>query len=283
MSNPVYTLLIVLASVLASVLACNSTHSSAEQEKGFDWEHDLLLAQYDFKTDVDDLHSVAALATLLTNTDFSNIKYHTVAGTYGIQDGLYVPPNELMQLAFGNNWSDAHQDKTKALQRVKTIALETLKNNGAIWIADGGQSDFSADLVREIQQEKLAFKTTERIHIIQHSDWNEKVTSPAALAFVKANADYQKIPDGNALANGTPGFRSEQAVAMEKLITDQRIRSIWRLAINTANQYNGEEGRYLNEAIKSGGLDFSDFSEVCWILDVLQLENATHFFEFVSE
>ena len=76
---------------------------------------DLLLAQFDCKTDVDDLHSVAALSTLLSNSDFSRIKYHAVAGTYGTQEGLYVPPNELFQLAFGNSWTDAHKNLESAI------------------------------------------------------------------------------------------------------------------------------------------------------------------------
>ena len=45
------------------------------------------------------------------------------------------------------------------------------------------------------------------IHVVQHSDWNEKSTLPEDLRFVKVNTDYQKIPDGNVVGNGTPGFR----------------------------------------------------------------------------
>ena len=82
-------------------------------------EKDLLLVQYDCKTDVDDLHSVAAFRTILNSVTYSKLNYYAVAGSYGIQEGLYVPPNDLFQLAFGNNWADAHTDFKKAVKQVQ--------------------------------------------------------------------------------------------------------------------------------------------------------------------
>jgi hypothetical protein len=32
----------------------------------------------------------------LSHPKFSNIHYHAIAGTYGIQEGLYVQPKELL-------------------------------------------------------------------------------------------------------------------------------------------------------------------------------------------
>jgi hypothetical protein len=261
------------------ILHCTGENVQEESPGGFDSSKDLLLVHYDFKTDVDDLHSVAAFATLVSNSKFSQIKYHAVAGAYGTQSGLYVPPNELCQLAFGEKWSDAHQDFDKALEEVKKTALGVLANQGDIWIAEGGQSDFSAALVQAIQTEQPGLNTLDRIHIIQHSDWNEEATSPGSLTFVKENTDYQKIPDGNAVGNGTPGFRSEQIFNLEEFFSDQRLLSIWKLAVDLANQYNGVEGRYLNQAIESGGLDFSDFSEVCWMLGLQEIKDSEEFFK----
>jgi hypothetical protein len=56
----------------------------------FNVEKDLYLAQFDSKTDVDDIHSIAGVKTILSDSRFSKVKYHAVAGAYGIQDGLYV-------------------------------------------------------------------------------------------------------------------------------------------------------------------------------------------------
>ena len=64
---------------------------------------DLWLPQFDSKTDVDDLHSVAAVATLVRDPRFADVDYHAVAGAYGIQEGLYVPSPELFEKSFVEN------------------------------------------------------------------------------------------------------------------------------------------------------------------------------------
>jgi predicted metal-dependent enzyme (double-stranded beta helix superfamily) len=249
----------------------------------FDTDKDLLLAHYDCKTDVDDLQSVAALVTLLSDGKFSNIHYHAVAGAYGMQDGLYVPPNELFNLAFGDKWSDAHADRTKAIGRVKMLARATLENQGDIWIAEAGQSDFSAQLIKAVKADLPDMDISQRIHIVQHSDWNEEVTSPDCLEYVKTNTDYQKIPDGNAVGNGSPGFRSPGYRDWKDKIRNPKLIEIWHLAIELSNRYNGKDGRYLNEAISAGGLDFSDTSELCWILGLEDIRDTEHFFELFSD
>ena len=58
---------------------------------------------------------------------------------------------------------------------------------------------------------------------------------------------------------------------------------IWTLARETANSFNGREGRYHNEAIAAGGMDFSDVSETCWIMGCGDLRDAEAFFaEFLG-
>lgn len=245
------------------------------QERQFVMDKDLLLVHFDSKTDVDDIQTVAALATLLAHDDFSGLKYHAVAGTYGIQEGLYVPSNELFNLAFGSNWSDAHNHLDKALLEVVQKAEATLAKGGHVWIAEAGQSDFSAQLVEVLNKKGL-----NTIHIVQHSDWNESVTSSKYLEFVKEHSDYHKIPDGNLVGNGSPGFRSAEPVHWRRMLNDEKLISIWEMAIAIANKYNGEDGRYLNEAIANGGLDFSDLSEVCYILNITDIADANSFFSY---
>jgi len=211
----------------------------------FNIEKDLLIGAFDCKTDVDDLHSVAAFTTLLSSPSCSKVKHHAVAGTYGTQEGLYVPPNDLFQLAFGDNWSDAHKNRARAISQVKTIALRTLK----------------------------------RFHVVQHSNWNEEVTSPESLAFVKANTAYHKIADGNTEGNGTPGFNDGTYKDWSTKVTNPKLRKIWQLAIDLGNKYNGKDKRYLNESIQKGGLDFSDVSETCWILGIEEMKDIEAFFK----
>ena len=274
-----------IASVVIAIVAVFSAFISYadtacfHSEENFDFDKDLLLVQFDCKTDVDDLHTVAALATLLSDSKFSNINYHAVAGTYGIQEGLYVPPNPLFELAFGENWTDAHENFDNAVDQVLMIIKATLGKQGDVWIADAGQSDFTASLIKAIQSDLPEVIISERIHVVQHSNWNEEVTALENLQFVKDHANYQKIADGNAVGNGTPGFRSPNFTQWEKEVVTTRLVEIWQLAIDLSNEYNGKEGRYNNAAIAAGGLDFSDLSEVCWILGLQDIKDTTEFFE----
>ena len=261
----------------------SETESETEITKRFDKKNDLLLVQYDCKTDVDDLHSVAAFRTLISMPEYSNINYHAVAGTYGIQEGLYVPPNELFQMAFGENWSDAHTDRKKAIERVMKLALNTIDRGGKVWIAEAGQSDFSAVLIESVKRKDSSINTIDHFHIVQHSNWNEEVTHPDNLLFVQENTTYHKIADGNAEGNGTPGFNSSEFSQWNNYVQDPDLMKIWQTAMELGNKYNGREGRYLNESIAAGGLDFSDFSEVCWVMEIDTLSNGEAFFEFYSK
>lgn len=268
-------------SFLIAFIFCGSA-AFAQATPKFDLSKDLMLVHYDCKTDVDDLHAAAAFATLLNIAPYSTINYHAVAGTYGMQNGKYVPPNTLFELAFGKHWSDAHANYSKSLQEVSALAQNTLAKNGTIWIAEAGQSDFSADLVKTLFDITPQLRK-EQIHVVQHSNWNEEVTTPEKLAFVQSRTTYHKIPDGNATGNGTPGFRSTEVVSWEKAISDPHLTKVWQLACALADQYNGKEQRYLNEAIAKGGLDFSDFSEVCWMLGLLQIADAPGYFNYIAK
>ncbi|ASV31968.1 hypothetical protein [Maribacter cobaltidurans] len=245
----------------------------------FEIGKDLLLMHFDCKTDVDDLQAAAGLLTLMTSPNFMHVNYHAVAGTYGIQEGLYVPPNTLFKLAFDTNWTDAHERMEAAAEEVAQLATVTLEAEGDIWIAEAGQSDFSAQLVKALQKKLPQLETKKRIHIVQHSDWNEEVTTPELLDFVKKNTDYNKIPDGNTVGNGTPGFRTPGYTEWKEEVMDSKLKSVWELAVELSNQYNGKDGRYNNEAVAENGLDFSDLSEVCWMLKLEDIKDTNEFFE----
>lgn len=266
-------------SVYSQALVSQASQSPIAPEDRFDIDSDLLLLFYDCKTDVDDLHSAAAFITLSADRAYATLSYHAVAGTYGTQEGLYVPPESLFELAFGDNWSDAHADFSLASDEVSLIAKRTLELGGNIWIAEAGQSDFSAEVVKKIKVLLPDISTRDRINIVQHSDWNEEVTSPESLDFAKRNTSYHKIPDGNVVGNGTPGFRSPKYKKWSKRIKDPHLRQVWHLAVELGNKYNGMEGRYNNEAVTAGGLDFSDTSEVCWILGLEQIKDTKKFFK----
>lgn len=245
----------------------------------FDKSKDLFLPQFDSKTDVDDVHSIAAVGTVLADPRFADVNFHAVAGAYGIQEGEYVPSNGLFNMVFGDSWSDAHNDYATALKTVTGLAVDTLEKGGDIWIAEAGQSDFSADMVRQVKLKLPGVNTNERINIVQHSEWNQESTNPVDLEYVKKNTRYHKIEDGNATGNGTPGFKTDSDAEWARATADAKTGAYWKKARRIADKYNGEGGRYLNEDIKAGGLDFSDTSETCWIFGFSNLFDASEFFD----
>ena len=160
----------------------------------------------------------------------------------------------------------------------------TLLKGGDIWIADAGQSDFSANWIKVLLKMQPQLDIKRRIHIVQHSNWNEEVTSPNLLDYVRNTIDYHKIPDGNAVGNGTPGFRSDQKIRWKSYLRNSdHLKELWKLAVYIGDTYNGKEGRYLNQSIAEGGLDFSDLSEVCYILGLEDIKDGNAFFEMVTQ
>lgn len=266
---------------LATVFfVCSAFQSQPPALPGrFEVESDLLLAQFDSKTDVDDIHSIAAVATMLADPRLSEVNYHAVAGAYGIQEGLYVPANELFENAFGAHWSDAHADFDQALREVTALVTETLDAGGDVWVAEAGQSDFTAALIRRVKDASPQVDTEERIHVVQHSGWNEDQATPEELDYVKANAFYHKIADGNAADNGTPIFRTSEAADWRSYVRTPELARVWEQALEIANTYNGTDGRYTNPDIADGGMDFSDVVEVCWIFGFEDLADAEAFFQ----
>ncbi|MCB9210060.1 MAG: hypothetical protein H6609_11855 [Ignavibacteriales bacterium] len=279
-----YSMLRFIVIILISFLliSCSNNKSASSQIGRFQTERDLLLLNFDCKTDVDDLHSVAGVFTILSNPLFSEVNYYAVSGTYGIQDGLYVPAEDLFNAAFENKWSDAHTNFNKSLEKVSELVKKTLQNSGKVWIAEAGQSDFTAALIKNIKLNQPEIDTKENIFVVQHSNWNENMTLEENLNYVKSNCTYIKIPDGNKIGNGSPGLKSSDPIALNKYIFNQEIIKVWNLALTTADKFNGKEDRYLNEAIANGGLDFSDVSETCWIFGYENIIDIEQFFKEFS-
>jgi len=55
-----------------------------------------------------------------------------------------------------------------------------MRNQGTIWIAEAGQSNFTAALVKAVQVKFPEINTKNKFHVVQHSEWNESVTAPPA-------------------------------------------------------------------------------------------------------
>ena len=88
------------------------------------------------------------------------VNFYVVAGTYGIQKGtfLHTCMPEFMTNLFGEQnatWTDAHNDWRGSYKRVSEKIIETFNNGGKVFIAEGGQSDFTYDLVQNLLKEGI--------------------------------------------------------------------------------------------------------------------------------
>lgn len=251
--------------------------SAADIKSVMNPKTDALVSNFDSRPDVDDLHSIAALATILRHQDFKAVRYLAVAGAYGEQGGTYIDSPELFNLAFADNWVDAHHHREQALKRVAAFALETLQAGGDVWMQDAGQADFSADVLKELRRLDSSLDAKRRVHIVQHSVWNEEASTDDKLLYARNYAHYVKIPDGNGSGNGTPNYRNSRGDDWPRVLSHEAVGQIWKEAKRVADQYNGKT-EYDNMAIMDGGFDFSDTVEVIWILGVEDVDTVEAFF-----
>lgn len=228
----------------------------------FNKSRDLIALHFDHAPDPDDGHAAAAAFVV---QDRMGLAVQVVGGTYGVYSaGRYVAASEsLMNSIWGQSWLDAHNNRSSSVRQSATRWAGTLAAGGDIWIAEGGPSDFTAAVVRVIQQNYPEFQTRNRIHLVQHSDWNEDHALREDLNFVRSNTNYIKIADGNE-PNSTADFRGDSQSFVNRARASQ-YRHVWNVAFN-----------YLSPSEK---LDFSDTVELMYILGIgpSQIANADTF------
>ena len=274
----------ILTSILVSLMLAGcqvpvvqSEMQSASEPLGeFNPDRDLLISNFDSKPDVDDLHSIAALSSVLRSAPYAEVEYIAVAGAYGVQGGEYIEAPRLFDLAFGDRWLDAHNDRNATIETLATRVIETLDAGGDVWVQDAGQSDVSSDIINQVAAQRPDLDTRSAYHVVQHSEWNESVTSPDKLETLKRHADYRRIPDGNSPGNGTPGFVSRDATLWPAMLGHPELGAVWAEAKAIADARN-PSAAYVNPFVAQGGLDFSDTAEIAYILGFDDMVGADDF------
>jgi hypothetical protein len=217
----------------------------------------LISLHYDNAPDPDDVMSSAAAKTMLGVLGVTN--YVVVSGTTGDNAADYVTASEaLYNTIWGSGqWYNAHSAWATSVQSVADAWETALDAGGDIWVAEAGQSDFTADVVAEILDRQPSLSTTTRIHVVQHSTWNETHTTGADLTYVQANTDYIKIDDGGE-DNTTADL-------------DQDETDLWK----TMAYNNTIYGNFWDDALTyfiarrySTDIDFSDTVELLHILGI---------------
>lgn len=254
---------------------------TAEKIGNFDPSKDLFAPQFDLNADVDDMHSVAAVGSLLRLPEMACVRVSAVSGAYGRQTPKgFIQADQVFDAAFGADWLDGHGARQQAVETQAKRFLETLRAGGHVWVADGGQSDLTADAVRLVQSLDPALPLKTHIHVIQHSNWNEKVVTQNKLDYLKATVDYRRIPDGNSGGNGSPGYASKDGSWWPAVLADPVVGPIWQTAKQRADEAN-PVSPYNNPFIEAGGFDFSDTVETAFIFGFEDLGTIDRFFEKV--
>ena len=261
----------LLLSMLGALTACVTGHHAtgakcrtAPALGRFHPATDLFVANFDSKPDPDDLHSVAATAMMLRDPRFACVRHVATAGAYGRQAGAFIDAPKLFDLAFPGNWVDAHADRPAAVAALTARMLATLQAGGDIWVMEAGQSDVTAAVLANLRQRAPDIDTKRHVHVVQHSSWNESATVRSALDLVRSQTDYLKIPDGNTVGNGSPGFNTPDGSAWPALLSDPKSGATWVEARQRALTANATS-LYRNPGIAAGGLDFSDTAEAAYI------------------
>lgn len=240
-----------LVSLLAVVTGCSQTR--------FDPAVDLLSLHYDHAPDKDDGQSAAADITVLESMFGKQwIGNHVVAvsGAYGLNASTFNDSSDaVMDVVFGaDGWLNAHVDPAGVAQQLVQRFQQVIGAGGDIWIKEGGQSDLTARVIRQLREQTPNLETTRRIHVVQHSDWNERQTTPADLAYVQQRTNYIRIPDANVHLNREHGNAQFETAAVSHPV----FGDLWRAAF----AYYSPRER----------LDFSDTGELLHLLGVGQLD-----------
>lgn len=220
----------------------------------FNPKTDLISLHYDHAPDLDDGHSAAADRTLLQSVfgrDWLVPHVVAVSGAYGKNASQFVPGSDaVMDAAWDDagGWLAAHRDRQKAVETLVERWTQTLKAGGDVWVKEGGQSDITAAVVAKIASSMKDVDPRRRIHVVQHSTWNEEQTTPEALAYTRDHTDYIKIRDANTYLNLKGGEASFVAAAT----AHPQFGKMWRAAF-----------AYYDPAVR---LDFSDTGELMHIL-----------------
>lgn len=240
--------------VILFVLCAASCIESLGAATGFSPEKDLLSLHYDHAPDKDDGQSAAADRTILVSLfGIDWIKSHVVpvSGAYGKNAGKFNTKSDVVMDVVWTDcggWLGAHTDRAHVINEMSGRWITTLNAGGDIWIKEGGQSDITADVVKQVRSRKPDIDTAGRIHVVQHSKWNEIQTTDSALAFTRQHTHYIKIRDANAYLNIEGGDMEFVRAAQNHPI----FGSGWRAAF----EYYDPDHR----------LDFSDTGELMHIL-----------------
>lgn len=217
----------------------------------FDRGRDLLALHYDHVIYRDDGHATVAAREIVHDLGVSPI---VVGGAYGASNTQYNTGSEaVMDATWGpDGWLNAHADRAGAVAAAAQRWSTAIADGDEVWVAEGGQSDYTADVVRAVAVILPDIDLSNRIHVVQHSSANEHRTSFRDLAYLQTTVRYRRIDNGN-WDNGTADLNQRDADFVEAALSGP-FASAWAEAFD-----------YLDP---DQNLDFSDTVEVLHIVGI---------------
>ncbi len=263
-----------VVSTLCAVLLVGSVSARSY----FDKSKDILIAQFDSRPDPDDIMAIAALGCMLAHSELDGVNYYAVAGAYGEQSdrALYIPAPDLFTMAFGAKntmWTDAHNEYSSSVTRIKDKVKPILQNGGKVWIQEAGQSNITADWIRALISDGVAESLIKsNVILVQHSVWNEDMTAPADLTYVQDKTTYQPLDSGNVASDQdrgpqTPRYTSTDTsfLAQAKSSQNPKAKQLW---VEADRVIDNHPNKTKNDTIQNDGVDYSDCVENWWIFNV---------------
>lgn len=220
---------------------------------------DFLSLHWDSSMDPDDLQAMIATREILDTTDLEEgTDFIAINGTKKLTNERTVGGSlEHMLTMYPKGLkadNGVNQFVQSTINEVAGLWEMTLRGGGTVFVAEGGPSDFTAQVVRRIVDRKNIVGFKNRIRVIQHSHgWNEINTSTEALNFIKNMVTYIHIDDGNVGGNSTPDWNSGTG---DNAFRDRALSSKY------GQQWNNAFGKIGNK------VDFSDGVEIFEIFGI---------------
>ena len=159
---------------------------------------DLLALHYDCSPDPDDFTSSAADRALLEATfGTAWLPSHVLPaiGTYGRNTAYKEESCErVAQAVWGDSTGYLRAAANNASHRALAVEYarerwaHTLAAGGQVYVKEGGQSDFTKDVVSGLEAWHAG--SGKCVHVVQHAVWNEQQNHPGVTPYVIRYADY---------------------------------------------------------------------------------------------
>ena len=184
---------------------------------------DLILIAHDSGPDTDDMQAIVANRMIMDANP--EVNFILVGATQGHQWLSPTVGSEAHTQSLFPQWINAKASTSgttsfdgNSIIEVANNVESTLSNGGTVHIAEGGPSDFTAEVLRLLQSRGVQSSDLKRIRVVQHSAgataWNQLQTRASNLDLVRSVATWVPIANGNVGGNGTADFQEPAGSSM---------------------------------------------------------------------